>query len=180
MRVLRPPSAIFAALVVVGTSAAWAQQAQVRQGFWIGFGLGWGSLGQSCNGCRTDRIGAASGYLKIGGTLGPRVLLGGEISAWNKSEAGTTTTAGNVSFAAFYYPQAAGRIFVKGGLGLAMFQEQPADPAMGLGLAFGIGYDVRVGRNVSITPVANFTWGRVGDFGSRVDVLQLAVGITFH
>ncbi|MGH7700063.1 MAG: hypothetical protein ACREMJ_06040 [Gemmatimonadales bacterium] len=77
---------------------------------------------------------------------------------------------------------------MKGGVGFASFQEEGADAATGFGLVLGLGYDVRVGRNVSITPVANFNWGSVGDVVSPVDVsenvkqnvLQLAVGVTFH
>jgi hypothetical protein len=175
-------------MLVIGTAPAFAQHAQVREGFWIGFGFGWGSLGLSCNGCRTDRVGAASGYLKLGGTLGPRLLLGGETNSWTKNDAGTTVTAGNASFAAYYYPQPAGGLFLKGGIGAAVFKEEGADAAKGVGLVLGVGYDVRVGRNISITPVANFNWGSVGDVVSPPDVspdvkqnvFQLAVGLTFH
>jgi hypothetical protein len=188
MRSPRRFLAATAAFILIGSSGASAQHPQARDGFWIGFGFGWGSLGLSCDGCRTDRVGAASGYLKLGGTLGPHLLLGGETNGWTKDEAGATLTAANASFAAYYYPQAAGGLFLKGGVGAAVFQEEGQDAARGFGLVLGVGYDVRVGRNVSITPVANFNWGSVGDVVSPPDVIpdvkqnvfQLAVGVTFH
>jgi hypothetical protein len=181
---------ISAALLVIGSTAVQAQRPQTRQGFWIGFGLGWGSLGVSCGtpDCRTGRTGAASGYLKLGGTLSPHFLLGGETNGWTKEEERTTVTAANASLAAYYYPQPAGGLFLKGGAGIATFKEEGGDAASGVGLVVGLGYDFRVGPNVSITPVANFNWGRVGDVTGPIDVtpdvkqniIQLAVGVTFH
>lgn len=44
---------------------------------------------------------------------------------------------------------------------------------------FGLGYDVRVGGNMSITPVLNFNWGSLANDFSQ-NVVQLAVGVTFH
>jgi len=43
----------------------------------------------------------------------------------------------------------------------------------------GVGYDVRVARNTSITPVANFNWG-APESGVKQHVFQIALGITFH
>jgi hypothetical protein len=45
-------------------------------------------------------------------------------------------------------------------------------------MLLGAGYDVRVGRNMSITPVAN--WFRGGFDGGSANVLQLGVGVTSH
>ena len=48
----------------------------------------------------------------------------------------------------------------------------------GFGMLLGAGYDVRVGRNMSITPVAN--WFRGGFDGGSTNVLQIGVGVTSH
>src|SRR2546422_855927 len=59
----------------------------------------------------------------------------------------------------------------------------------GWGFTAGTGYDIRVGRNVSLTPVVNFAYGHVGDLssgGTTVDagwkqsVIDFALGVTFH
>lgn len=194
MRRLSRPLAIVAALALLAASAAAAQRPQTRQGFWIGFGFGYGSAGFSCDGCPDiDRKGAVSGYLKLGGTLSPNLLLGGETNGWTKDIGGSTVTLANASLAAYYYPQPAGGLFLRGGVGFATYSEEGFDSGNGFGLTLGLGYDVRVGNNVSITPVGNFNWGSIGDAGSvgipgagmgvtglKQNVIQIAVGVTFH
>ncbi len=61
----------------------------------------------------------------------------------------------------------------------------------GWGFTAGVGYDIRVGRNVSLTPVANFVYGGVGDLnvsgggapfatGWKQNVVDFGLGVTFH
>src|SRR5207249_3303218 len=135
-----------------------------------------------------DREGGVSGYLKMGGTLSPHLLLGGESNGWTKKVSGTTVTSGNASFALYVYPQPAGGFFLKGGVGVSTYKEEGSSGSTGFGLGGGLGYDLRVGTNVSLTPVANFTFGSVGDVesggltipGVKQNVFQLALGVTFH
>jgi len=167
------------ALAIVLVSAAPAQgRAQTREGFWIGFGLGYGSLGFDCSGCGTEREGAVSGYLKLGGTLSPKLLLGGETNGWTKSEGGTTLTAGNASAVVYFYPSPTGGFFLRGGLGFATLSIGGFDES-GVGGVIGTGFDIRMGAKTSITPVFNFNWGSLSD-GVSQNVVQLAVGVTFH
>jgi Outer membrane protein beta-barrel domain len=168
------------ALVLVLAPALSAQgRPQTRDGFWIGFGLGWGSLSFSCSGCSGSE-GAFSGYLKMGGTISPKVLIGGESNGWSKSDAGTTLTAGNLSATVYFYPQPTGGLFLRGGIGWASLSVSGGGGSeSGAGAVFGVGYDVRVGAKTSIVPVANFNWGDLGS-GVKQNVFQLAVGVTFH
>jgi len=163
-------SAFFAVLLA---SSASAQKAQTRQGFWIGGGLGYGSLG--CDGC--DRVGAPSGYLKLGGTLRQNILLGVETNGWTKSEFGNRLTMGNVSGAVYWYPMTTNGMFVKAGAGYSVLDNGFASTS-GFGLLGGVGYDVRVGRNLSVTPVAN--WFRGSFDGGSANVLQIGLGVTSH
>jgi hypothetical protein len=88
-------------------------------------------------------------------------------------------------------------LFIKGGVGLSMvdtqFREGSAtvtiDPGYGLGVIVGAGYDVRVGKNVSITPAVNFWYGKPGNVPHDGDplftnwkqnVVDFTVGVTFH
>lgn len=189
MRAVTRFSAVVALLALVGTTTSQAQHPQTRQGFWIGFGLGFGSLGLSCTGCSSiNRESGVSGYLKMGGTVSDKLLLGGETNGWSKKIQGTTVTAGNLSFTAYYYPAPANGFFLRGGLGFASYQEQGESAAVGFGMSFGAGYDVRVGTNFSLTPYANFNWGSVGDAGSgglvipgvKENVFQMGLGFTWH
>jgi hypothetical protein len=167
-----------ALLAMVLATTATAQQAQTRQGLWVGGGMGYGSMGISCEGCPDfDREGGISGYLKVGGTLRQNILLGVETTGWTKSEGGATLTMGNVSGAAYWYPMATTGLFVKAGAGYSILDDGFANES-GFGMLAGLGYDVRVGRNLSITPVAN--WFRGNFDGLSANVLQLGVGVTSH
>lgn len=179
MRHLSRCLAVLTALALVLVPAASAQgTAPIREGFWIGFGLGYGSLGFDCTGCGSEREGALSGYLKLGGTLSPKLLLGGETNGWTKDDQGTTVTAGNASAVIYFYPSPAGGFFLRGGLGFATLSIGGFDES-GVGGVIGTGFDIRMGPKTSITPVFNFNFGSLSD-GVSQNVIQLAVGVTFH
>lgn len=171
-----------ALLTAVLATSAFAQQAQTRDGFWVGGGMGYGSLGMSCEGCGDiDRTGGLSGYAKLGGTLRPNILLGVEMNGWTKSELGGRVTMGNMSGAAYWYPMPTQGLFIKAGAGYAVLTADDGTGSAsdtGFGLLGGVGYDLRVGRNLSITPVANYFRG--GFDGGSANVLQFGVGVTSH
>jgi hypothetical protein len=173
----------FAALLgaLLATTAS-AQQAQTRQGFWIGGGMGYGSLGLSCTGCAdVGREGGLSGYAKLGGTLRQNILLGVEMNGWTKTEAGARVTLGNFSGAAYWYPMVTQGLFIKAGAGYSNLSVDDGSGSIsdsGFGFLGGVGYDIRAGRNLSITPVAN--WFRGGFDGGSANVLQFGIGVTSH
>lgn len=179
--------------VMLGGSPLIAQQPQERHGFWIGFGGGYGSADVSCDGCaNVDRLGSASAFLKMGATLRPNLLLGGEVNAWRKRSSGITETLGNLSVALYVYPWTSLGFFIKGGGGLSSYIASGPGPDLtgtGWGLLAGIGYDLRVGRNISITPVTNFYYGQLGSLvlagtpvksGWKQNIVDAGIGITFH
>jgi hypothetical protein len=174
-----------------------ARGAHQREGFWIGLGAGYGSASASasCEGCSGDREGSFTGFLKLGGTLNPQLLLGVESNAWVKSEDNVTVTLGAVSGTVTVYPSAASGFFVKGGVGLSYLSTDVSVigatvnvSKTGWGLIGGLGYDLRVGRKVSITPSFNYYYGKPGDISAAGDVLpgwsqnilDFALGVTFH
>ena len=184
MRYVTRSTAIVLAMLALGVSAASAQHPQTRKGFWIGFGFGYGSYGISCTGCSgLGRESSFTGHIRLGGTVGPKLLLGMESIAWTKSQGGATVTAGNVSLAADYYPQPAGGLFLSAGVGFSRVETSssgsPSSGSTGPGFTFGAGYDVRVGANTSVTPIANFVWGHP-DSGLSHNFFQFGVGVTFH
>jgi hypothetical protein len=68
---------------------------QEREGFWIGFGFGYGSALVRCDDCVANgREGGVAGFLKLGGTLNRKVLLGAEFSVWTKTQAADTLDFG--------------------------------------------------------------------------------------
>ncbi len=182
----------FAILMILGATTLSAQHPQERKGFWIGFGLGYGPFKPSCDGCGTvDSKSSFTGHLRLGGTLRPNVLLGGDVVAWTKSESGVTDVGGNTTATVYYYPMSQSGLFLKGGVGIAAFEESGNGKATGAGVGFtaGAGYDLRVGKSVSLTPVANFLFGSVGDIqsngttvvsGWKQTIIEFGLDITFH
>ena len=181
-------------------TAAPAQHPQVRDGFWVGFGVGFGEAGVSCNSCVSASDGSGvSIYFKIGGTLSHKVLLGGEINALSTSSSlgipssgNPETVLGNLSAAVYYYPAVSAGFFLKGGAGFSSITESGGALTLdgtGWGLLAGVGYDLRVGRNVSLTPVMNFYFGDPGNLtsgnatvitGTSQRVFDIGLGVTFH
>ncbi len=171
--------AAIVALSVSVTGSASAQNSQTRQGFWFNGGLGYGSLGcQDCSG----REGALSGGLALGGALSQKVLLGAGVNGWSKSEDGATLSVGTLTALIRFYPSATGGFFLLGGLGLGSIRAEldgfGSDTETGAGALIGLGYDFRVGQNVSLTPY----WNGFAATTSNVDanVGQIGLGVTVH
>jgi hypothetical protein len=183
---MRTGYSIIAGVITLATlslaSPAAAQHPQVREGFWAGVGAGWGSMGLSCDGCDgVDRTGSYTAYLALGGTLRSNILLGAEFNGWTKSESGATVRLANASAAAYWYPMVQSGLFLKGGAGYSRLSADDGSVSAsddGFGLLMGMGYDVRVARTTSITPVLNYFRG--GFDGGSADVVQLGLGVTFH
>jgi hypothetical protein len=155
------------------------RQPQLRHGFWFSGGLGYGSLGcQNCSG----RTGSVSGNISLGGTLSPKLLLGVSTNGWTKSENGSSLTVAALTAAVRFYPSPTGRFFLTGGLGLGTVSAGingfgSASQTGGAAL-LGLGYDIRIGRTVSLTPYWNgyaLTYS-----GGDANVGQLGLGITVH
>lgn len=173
---------LLAALAFLAAAPAAAQHPQNREGFWIGGGLGYGSMDLTCDGCETDRESGLTLRLAMGGTPRETLLLGAELEGWTKEVDGVDITVAHLSGIAAWYPRPAGGFFLKGGAGLATWSVDAGplgdEEDSGLALHGAVGYDVRVGRNLSLTPVAGIFWG---DFeGGNADVIHVGLSVTGH
>ena len=137
-----------------------------RQGFWIGFGAGYGSLGISCSFCGTDRENGISGMFGIGGTLNPKMTLGLETNGFYKDVSGTTVIDANAGASLHFYPSPTGNLFIRGSLGMSRLSLDDGTDEItstGFGLGLGLGYDLYLGRSMSITPYFNYLLGLSGE-----------------
>jgi hypothetical protein len=168
---------VISSLSVAGV--AQAQNAQVRDGFWFSGGLGYGLLG--CDGCG-EREGGLSGGLSLGGTISPRFLLGVGTSGWTKSEGGGRLTVGLVDARVRFYPSSKGGLFLTGGVGIGSAELNVSGfgsaTETGPGVILGLGYDMRVSRNTSITPF----WNGYAMKNDNIDanVGQIGLAVTLH
>jgi outer membrane protein with beta-barrel domain len=174
-------------------SVAQAQYPQRRDGFWIGFGLGYGSSNVTCDICGTGpRKDGITAFLTLGGAPRRNLLIGGAINSWSHSDGSATETATNLTASLYLYPQTKSGFFVTGGLGFSNYHVNSAPSFDGTGWGFtgGVGYDFRVGRDVSLTPVVNYVYGGVGDVNEaglgavrtrwKQNVVEFGLGVTFH
>jgi hypothetical protein len=201
---------LLAALTILFTSPS-LTTAQERQGFWIGAGVGVGSAALRCDTCDDGRDVSGGLNISAGWTANERLLFGGELNVvamLREADLFTPTGAlleedvpatfvlyhllGTVTF----YPKASSGFFLKGGAGLSGVDAQidydtpylTIPIGKGLGVLAGAGYDIRVGRRISVTPAVNFSSGRFETARGASDerrkwkhnVVAFIVGVTFH
>jgi hypothetical protein len=169
----------FALAGTISAAPALAQHPQTRSGFWFSGGLGYGSLG--CDGC-DGRSGGVSGGISLGGTLSPKFLIGIGTSGWTREEIGARLTVGTLDARMRFYPSATGGFFLTGGVGLGSVHASVSgfgsETETGIGLLLGLGYDLRIGSNVSLTPFWNGYAVQSGNADANVG--QLGLSITVH
>ncbi len=178
------------ALLIAGASAVDAQRPQRRSGFWIGLGTGYGLASASCKSCSAGLEGTEStSYIRLGGTLSQRFLLGVEFSDWEGSVQGLKESREISTLTGYYYPFAHAGLFIKGGVGSSQYRA-PDVSSSGWALVSGAGYDLRVFSNISVTGTLNYWHGSLGRVvddrqlqlgtGYRQDIVDFSVGITIH
>jgi hypothetical protein len=168
-------------------SPAGAQRREVRHdGFWVAFGVGAGT--NLTEGYSDARLGGA-GYVRLGGTVSPRLLIGGEAMGWVRERGGTTLSQGNATATLLLYPVRRG-VYLKGGLGFASWSAQTTSGPTtttttegGFGATLGGGYDVQIGNNLFLTPNVDFLIQIVDSeiFTATTGYLVLfTLGLTWH
>ena len=167
---------VFTALAIALPTAAAAQQ--YRSGFWINGGIGLGSYG--CEGC-DGRESGGSATLSLGGTLSQKVSLGVGINVWAKEYEGLDLTTSTLTALIRFYPSATGGFYLTGGLGIASESVSADDISVsvsGTGVLLGLGYDIRIGNNISLTPFWHGN-GMAFDEGNS-NFGQLGLSLTVH
>lgn len=186
---MRTLGLVLLVLATVASSAA-AQRREVRHdGFWISFGLGGGS--NLTDGYEDARLGGA-GYVRLGGTVNPMLLVGGEAMAWAREQNGTTVSQGNLTASVLLYPVRRG-FYLKGGLGFASWSQAftsgnttTTTTEGGFGATLGGGYDIQLGDNLFLTPNLDFLLQAVSNdafantTGTTGYLVLFTVGLTWH
>jgi hypothetical protein len=130
--------------------------------------------------------------MRLGGTPGKQFLLGAEVNASVLHTGDAEIRTGYLAFTAYWYPNAPGGWFVKGGVGEGGYRRKTSTSDEGSdGGAFlvGAGYDIRVTRRISVTPMLTFwrsaranltTDSSTLDTGLRHSGAAFQVGMTYH
>jgi hypothetical protein len=180
--------------LLIPAGETFAQRPQTREGFNISFGFGGGGAGIDCRGCQTSRQSGTVLYVNIGSTINQRLTLGGELNGFSRSSQNEDDTIGSLMAVAHFYPAPRMGFFFIGGAGMtSMSLDNHVDlvtvTSTGLGAEIGAGYDIRLGRNFSLTPYAAFVQGFAGmakvnsvSAGEKVkpNYAQFGLGFTWH
>lgn len=190
------------ASLVLGTPA-WGQEAPLRQGFWLGFGLGGGA--NLTTTLDDGSPGGFSGNFRLGGTLNSKWLLGGESASWIRDvDEDAWAYRSNFSAIAIFYPSATGGWFLKAGPSIAVINESSSITTqvdgvdltaslsateVGFGGTFGFGYDIKIGRNLYLVPEVSYllqafsgraTSTPLGTIPGTNSILMFTLGLTWH
>ena len=164
-----------------------APNPQAREGFWFNGGLGLGSYrahSGTCEDCDSN-VSGLSGDLSLGGTFSDQLLLGGGSSGYYRSlENRETLRVGIVDARLRFYPIRASGLFLNGGVGIGTITtgvvgfSSASRTEHGIAGVVGVGWDIRVRPNVSLTPF----WNGIGVSTSSATASfgQLGLGITVH
>jgi hypothetical protein len=206
--VRRASLAVLAALAlgVPALASAQGSGSPARRGLWGGFGFGTGvNLTDTyvADGASGGSLWGFGGYGRIGGTLNQQVLLGGETYGWVGSRDGVDFARGNISAVILFYPSPQGGFFLKGGVGFGYiataiyasttvggvnYQNSVTQGKSGFGATAGVGFDVRLGRNIYLVPAVDWYLQSVGSQSSLVfgetpgtnNQIAFSLGLVWH
>jgi hypothetical protein len=149
-----------------------------RQGLWSEMGAGPSAVRIGCVGCDDiSRAKGAGAFLRLGGTISPNVLMGVEFYAVTAESPGynggdTPIIADFRTFGpiVLWYSGTLNG-FVKSGVVAAdgrftvnPTEGEPVDASgLGVGLTFGLGFDVPVTKQISLTTNASVFFTAIGD-----------------
>ena len=98
-------------------------------------------------------------------------------SGWTATVAGLPVSLGTVDARLRFYPGRRSGFFLTGGAGVGHVS-LAGETANGFGVILGVGWDIPVARNVSLTPFYNGI-GMNSSLGG-VNIGQLGIGVTIH
>jgi hypothetical protein len=144
-----------------------------RSGFWFSGGLGFGSA--SCEDCG-ERFSGGTADISLGGTINPKFLIGVGLSGFAGELDGFDVEMSTFDARIRFYPSVKNGFFITGGIGTGRVAVEDISDN-GLAVILGIGYDARVGKNVSITPFWNGYGMSINDYGYNFGTIGVAVTI---
>ena len=185
---LRPPRPLPTGIVAVVLTAALltasplaGQQASGRDGLWLSAGAGTG-FDQSM---RWGRV----GYLRLGTTLGPHLLVGVQGILFDAAVGGEGwKTRSNLTASVLAYPSETGGFFFKAGVGYASDEYRRVSDIDAWiteslpGVNLGLGHDLRLGDgNLYLTPNVDLLLGMFEDGFDNPDAsLVFTLGLGFR
>jgi Outer membrane protein beta-barrel domain len=163
-----------------------------RAGFWGGLSIGAGerSFDLRDGAGYRDELYQPTISLRLGGTVGQHLRLGGEVLAWIDEHDHATESLTSFLFMGQLYPVATTGLYLKGGLGLGRSAVEFDDVGgvgdvgdTGFAGLLGAGWEIRMGRHWYLNPVVDvvehrYTGPGNGDYRERL--INFGLGILFQ
>ena len=133
-----------------------------RSPLWGTLSVGRGNLQVNCEICRRNDQSSWAADVTVGGWVGARTSLGGELGAWRVGGDEATQRVMMVSAISQLYPFAKAPAFVRLGLGLMSYRSTDGEQALSarsLALQAGFGYDFPVRQRYVVVPFATLVQG---------------------
>ena len=172
-RPLAATRARLGAAVLTGALLAAPANAQVpfRGGPWLDVGIGYGRLRLTCATCDATGTWGTAITVSVGGAPTRNVLIGVEGQLWLRGGKGPSQRVQSLIAMVQWYPWPAAGLFLRGGTGVVRGPVAPeaagVPPASaqgtGIGLDFGVGYDLPVSRHFGLTAQAGWNIAALGD-----------------
>ena len=173
-----------AVLLILPTAAA----AQSRGPVWATISAGRGDLAVSCNICRSAEQSSWTADVSVGGWVGKRTKLGGELGLWRRGGDDASQRTMLIGAVGQHYPFPF-PTFIKAGVGLMTYSATNVDESLSAGslaLQAGVGVDIPAWRQYIVVPHATLVQGvnsglylndaRVTGW-SRLPLVRLGVGV---
>ena len=190
----------FAILIILGLTTLTVKPAQAQidqnlRSWWAGGEIGEGQLTLSSDQIHRDSTPTFALGFFGGHRLGDQARVGLEVNGWllqasNLNDPTVGEGVSNVLGVIDVFPARKIPLFLRGGGGLAMYQNNRPTGSGGTGWAWtgGAGYEIRVSERLGLAPIVQYAYGKFDDVrnpitvetGRHYSVVEFKVAVICH
>jgi len=186
---------ILIGLIALVVKPARAQADQNLRAWWVGGEIGEGQLSLSSDQIHRSRTPTLALGFFGGHRLRDQARVGLEINGWllqasNLNDPTVGEGVSNVFGVIDVFPARKIPLFVRGGGGLALYQNNRPEGTNGKGWSWtgGAGYEVRLNERLGLAPIVGYAYGRFDDVrnpitietGRHYSVIEFKVAVICH
>ncbi len=168
---------IFVGMTTLGVKPIQAQTNQNLRAWWAGGEIGEGQLSLASNQIHRDRKATFALGFFGGHRLGDHARVGLEMNGWllqasNLNDPTVGESVSNILGVIDVFPARKIPLFLRGGGGLAMYQNNRPGESGGTGWSStgGAGYEVRFSDRLGLAPIVGYAYGRFDDVRNPITV----------
>ena len=186
---------IFFAVTTLGTTAAQAQADQNLRAWWAGGEIGEGQISLASDQIHRGRTPTFALGFFVGHRLADQARVGLEMNGWllqpsNLNDPTVGESVSNVLGVIDVFPTRKLPLFVRGGGGLAMYQNNRPAATGGTGWSWtgGAGYEIHFSPRLGLAPMVQYAYGRFNDVrnpimietGRHYSVVEFKLAAIWH